>query len=140
MLSSEEEAWKILSKLSDGEDFTLLAEEYSQLWSDEDGADLGWLAEGSITDAFDEFVFNSETELNEISEPIRDEMMDTEGGYWLFKIPDSDIKEISEEDRDLLVEKAMQEWLISIVNNPENNVVNYLDEEMREFAINRFAG
>jgi hypothetical protein len=140
MLSSEEEAQRILSRLSDGEEFTLLAEEYSQLWSDGDGADLGWLAEGSMTDAFDEFVFNPEVELNEISEPIRDEMKNTEGGYWLFKIPDSDFKELSEEDRDLLVEKTMQEWLDSIVNDLENTVVSYLDEEMREFAISRFSG
>ncbi|UCG54072.1 MAG: peptidylprolyl isomerase [Dehalococcoidia bacterium] len=140
ILSSEEEAKSVLSRLSDGEEFTLLAAEYSQLWSDEDGAELGWLAEGSMTDAFDEFVFNLEIEINEISEPIREEMMDTEGGYWLFKIPDSDFREISEEDRDLLVEKAMQEWLDLIINDPENIVVNYLDEEMREFAISRFSG
>ncbi|UCE98131.1 MAG: peptidylprolyl isomerase [Dehalococcoidia bacterium] len=140
MLSSEEEARVMLSRLSNGEEFTLLAEEYSQLWSDEDGADLGWLTEGSVSDAFDEFVFNTETEINKISEPIRDETMDTKGGYWLFKIPDSDFREISEEDRDLLIEQAMQEWLDLIVADPENIVISYLDEEMKEFAISKFSG
>ncbi len=140
MLSSEEEARIILSRLTNGEEFTLLAAEYSQLWSDEDGADLGWIAEGSVSEAFDEFVFNTETEINTISEPIQDETMDTEGGYWLIKIPNSDFREISEEDRDLLVEKAMQDWLDSIVNNPDNTIISYFDEEMKEFAISKFSG
>ncbi len=139
MLASEEEAQMIISRLSEGEDFTTLAEEYSQLWSDEGGADLGWLAEGDASDVFDEFVFNSETELNMVSAPIRDENISTEGGYWLFKIPDGGIREISDEDRDLMIEKAMQEWLESLFDDPENTVVSYLDDEMREFAINKFS-
>ncbi len=74
-----------------------------------------------------------------VSAPIRDENISTEGGYWLFKIPDGGIREISDEDRDLMIEKAMQEWLESLFDDPENTVVSYLDDEMREFAINKFS-
>lgn len=140
LLASEEEAQMMLAKLADGEEFATLAEEYSQLWSEEDGADLGWLAKGDASDVFDEFVFNSETELNMVSGSIRDDNMTTEGGCWLFKIPDGGIREISEEDRDLMIEKAMEEWLESFIDDPENTVVSYLDDELREFAVNKFSG
>ncbi len=139
MLASEEEAQMIVSRLSNGEDFTELAGEYSQSWSGEDGADLGWLVEGDVSDAFSEFVFNPETELNTVSEPVRDEDISTERGCWLFKVPDSGVREISDEDRDVLIEQAMQDWLGSLLKDPENIVFNYLDEEMREFAINKFS-
>jgi parvulin-like peptidyl-prolyl isomerase len=138
-LSSEEEAQIVLQRLEEDDDFTVLAEEYSQSWSEEEGADLGWLTEGDVSEAFSEFVFNSETELGIYGEPIRDEGINTEGGYWLFKIPDSDIREISDEDRDILIEQAIQDWLGSLLENPENIVTNYLDDKMREFAISKFS-
>jgi len=140
MLASEEETQMIISRLSGGEEFATLAEEYSQAWSDEDGADLGWLASGGASDVFDEFVFDSETELNVVSGPIRDESISTAGGCWLLKIPDGGLREISDDDRDLIIEKAMQEWLDSILEDPENILIIYLDEEMKEFAISRFTG
>lgn len=139
MLASEAEAQMILSRLSDGEEFANLAEEYSQLWSEEDGADLGWLVEGDASGVFSEFVFNPETELNVASIPIRDEDISTEGGCWLFKVLDSGVREISDEDRDVLIEQVMQEWLESLLEDPENTVVSYLDDEMREFAVSKFS-
>lgn len=57
-----------------------------------------------------------------------------------MKIPDGGVREISDDDRDLIIEKAMQEWLDSILEDPENILIIYLDEEMREFAISRFTG
>jgi hypothetical protein len=139
ILTSEEEAQTVLQRLQEDDDFTELAEEYSQSWSEEDGADLGWLAAGDVSEAFSDFVFNTETELGIFSEPIRDEDISTEGGYWLFKIPDSGIREISDEDRDLLIQQAIQGWLELLLENPENIVVSYLDDEMREFAISKFS-
>lgn len=139
MLASEEEAQMIVPRLSDGENFTELAGEYSQSWSEEDGADLGWLAEGDVSDAFSEFAFNPETELNTVSEPIRDEDISTKGGCWLFKVLDSGVREISDEDRDILIEQAMQDWLESLLEDPENIVLSYLNEELREFAYSKFS-
>jgi hypothetical protein len=97
------------------------------------------LAEGDVSDAFSEFVFNPETELNTVSEPIRDEDISTKGGCWLFKVPDSGVREISDEDRDVLIEQAMQDWLESLFEDPENIVFSFLDDEMREFAIKKFS-
>ena len=137
LLTSEEEAQTVLGRLEEGEDFVQLAEEFSQWWSDADKADMGWIAPGDMGQAFDEFVFSTETELNTASSPIRDESEITEGGYWLFKVLESDTREISEEDRDILVAQIINEWLGSLRDNPENSIISYLDDEMREFAINK---
>jgi parvulin-like peptidyl-prolyl isomerase len=137
LLSSEEEAQDILDRMEEGEDFVQLAEEFSQIWSDANKADLGWVAPGDMGQAFDDFVFNPETELNTTSSPIKDETEITEGGYWLFKVLESDTREISEEDRDILVAPIINEWLVSLWDDPEDNIDSYLDEEMREFAINK---
>ena len=137
-LASEEEAWMLLQRLEEAENFAELAEQHSQSWSEEDGAELGWLAEGDISDAFNDFVFNPETELNTYSEPIIDEDITTKGGYWLFKVPDIGIRDISSDDRDFLIEQSMQDWLEIVYEDPENIVNNYLDDEMREFVVSKF--
>lgn len=138
LLSSEEEAQDVLDRLERGEGFFQLAEELSQWWSSEEGADMGWVAPGDMGQAFDDFVFNPETELNTTSEPIRDESEITKGGYWLFKVLESDTREISEEDRDVLVAQVESDWLVSLWDDPENSIISYLDDEMRTFAISKF--
>ena len=140
LLSGEEEAQGIIARLEAGEDFVQLAEEFSQWGIEGSKADIGWIAEGDMTQAFEEFLFNPETEVNIISEPIRDETTTTQGGYWLFEVLDNDIREISDENRDLLVADALDDWLLSLWDDPENTVVSYLDEEMKAFVINRVSG
>ncbi len=137
LLSSEEEALDILDRLEGGEDFIQLAEEFSQWWSSEEGADMGWIAPDDMCQAFDDFAFSPDTELNTTSRPIRDESETTKGGYWLFKVLESGTREISEEDRDVLMAQVESDWLASIWDDPENNIVSYLDEEMRQFAIDK---
>jgi parvulin-like peptidyl-prolyl isomerase len=143
LVGSEEEAQTVLSRLEAGDDFVELAEQYSQRWSDTEGADMGWLEPGDMSQAFDDFVFNPETELNTTSEPIRDagnELINTTGGYWLFQVLGSEERQLSEEDRDTLADQAMNDWLGSVYNDPENNIVSYLDDEIRAFIISKFSG
>jgi len=86
LLNSKEEAFEIRDRLETGEDFGELAEEFSQDESKDDGGDLGWLTPGEAGPAFDEFIFNHEIELGVVSEPIFDDTIVTEGGYWLIKV------------------------------------------------------
>jgi parvulin-like peptidyl-prolyl isomerase len=137
LLSSQEEALIIKSRLEQGEEFSQLAEEFSQMWSDENGADLGWIVEGDISPALDEYVFNAETAINTVSQPIQDEAKMTSGGYWLFKVLESDYREVSDEDRERLVSQMLEEWLLEIWENPENIIVSYINETKRQFAINK---
>ncbi|MEE9583258.1 MAG: peptidylprolyl isomerase [Dehalococcoidales bacterium] len=141
LLASEEEAQSVKARLEDGEDFAQLAGELSQLLGAEDNkGDLGWLATGTMSQGFDEFVFDSETELNTVSNAIRDESATTTGGYWLFKVVANDTRELADEDRELLVSRALDDWLSSILDDPKNRLVSYLDDEMKAFATDRVLG
>jgi len=141
-LASEGEALQVKIRLEAGEDFGAIAEELSQHeTSKEDGGDLGLISKGMASSAFDEFVFNTEIELNTLSEPIRDEMAWTKRGYWLLKVIDEDDnREIEEDDRNFLKAKALDEWVSSLWDKPENEIDSYLDDEKKAWAIEKVIG
>jgi len=137
LLASEQEAQSVTARLEAGEDFATLVDELSQLsYPEEGGGDLGWLTPGMMTPAFEEFVFDSELELETLSHPIRDESVSTKGGYWLLKVlAEQDDRKISDDDRDLLKAKALDEWLSSLWDDPQNEIESYLDDAKKLFAI-----
>jgi parvulin-like peptidyl-prolyl isomerase len=138
LLGNQKEAQGIAARLAVGADFAQLAEEVSQLSTPEGSkADLGWLSPGSMGEAFEEFVFDPETALNTISEPIRDEATGTTGGYWLFKVLDSEQRDLSEEDSNSLASQALSDWRSSLLTDSENTVTSYLNDEMKEFATSK---
>jgi hypothetical protein len=85
----------------------------------------------------EEYIFNSETELEVLSEPIRDETIGTKGGYWLIKIlAKEENRQIDEADRDLLKSKLFDEWVSSLWEDPGNVVDDsYLNAETKTWAI-----
>ena len=137
LLGSEEEAQEVKARLETGEDFAALAEELSQHeWSKENGGDIGWSVPGTMSPAFDEFAFNSEVELETVSESIRDDTMGTTGGYWLVNVLDKDDnRKIEDDDKTLLKSKALEEWISSLWDDPENKIESYLDEDQKSWAI-----
>ncbi|MBA7711771.1 Foldase protein PrsA [subsurface metagenome] len=139
LLGSQEQAQSVKERLEAGEDFAALAQELSQHEpSKESGGDLDWLTPGIVCSAFDEFVFNSELDLDIVSEPIGDENAWTKGGYWLIKVLDKDDnRKIEDDDRELLMAKALNEWFSSLRDDPENEIENYLDEDKKSWAILR---
>jgi len=137
LLGSEAEAKEIKSRLEAGEDFAPLAKESSQLEGVEENEGEYMLTPGMMTPAVDEFAFDPEVELETISEPIRDENVLTEGGYWLVKVVDKDEnRPIEDNDRDWLKAEALNEWVSSLWDDPGNEVDDsYLDEEKKAWAI-----
>jgi len=144
LLSSEEEALMVREKLLEGEDFSELAGEYSQLPEEEgveEKGDLGWISKGSMTDAFDDYAFNPENEEGMVSMPVKDEERSTQGGYWLIQVLEKeDDRTLSEEDRETLLNRLIIDWIASLVEDPSNEVVNYVDEEMGTFIVQKVAG
>ncbi|MFB0556603.1 MAG: peptidylprolyl isomerase [Dehalococcoidia bacterium] len=134
LLGSEQEALEIKSKLDKGEDFAVLAKEYSQHGSKDDGGELGWLEQGDMnSEAFDEIAFN--LPLNSVSEPVKDESAQTEGGCWIAKVLQKGEHELSEEIKERLTSNDFAQWL---QEQRENNTINnYLDEEKRAWAVDR---
>jgi len=135
LLASEQQANEVRARLEAGEDFATLAEEFSQHdESRENGGDFEVLSPDMMSSAFNEFAFSSE--LGVLSQPIRDEVASTEGGYWLLEVVDiDDNRQIGEEDRDLLKAGALSKWVEALWDDPENRVESYLDDEKKGWAI-----
>ena len=137
-LSSEEEAEAIKARLEAGDNLTALATEYSDYsLSREKGGELGMVAAGDITDAFDAYAFDPEVEIGVWSEPIRDDELWTKGGYWLIKIVDKDYdRDLEEEDRNYLVDKEFQEWFETLGSTAEIDSTA-LTPEVIQWAVDR---
>lgn len=144
LLSSEEEALMVREKLIAGEDFSELAAEYSQLPEEqgsEEKGDLGWINKGAMTTAFDDYAFNPENEPGTVSTPVGDEERFTQGGYWLVQVIDKqEDRPLSEEDRETLINEIIMDWINSLVEDPANEVINYIDNEMSAFIVRKLAG
>ncbi|GAH60726.1 unnamed protein product, partial [marine sediment metagenome] len=82
LLGSQSEAERVKAELAADGDFSTLAESYSQHESRNNGGKLDGLRRGDMGSiAFDEVAFN--LTVNEVSEPVKDELVQTFGGYWL---------------------------------------------------------
>jgi len=135
LLSSEAEALEVKALLDSGGDFDALAEEYSIMWDEDGGAELDWFTQGDISNAFDEYVFESENPSGVVSQPVKDVEQSTEGGWWLYDIKRIENSAISEDDADILAYQALRSWLEEIEDNPDNEVNNYLDQTKKDYAV-----
>jgi len=89
-----------------------------------------------MTPASEEFVFNPELKLETLSQPIRDESVNTKGGYWLLKVlAEQSDRKISDDDRDLLKAKALDGWVVLLWADPSNKIESYLDDTKKLFAL-----
>ncbi len=141
LLPSLQAAQDALARLNNGEDFAALAEEVSQHGVAGEKAELGWLLEEDVTQSFGDYVFNEDTPLGVVSEPIADTSSSTTGGCWVYKVTEeADNMDISEENMDILVSYALNDWVAEITKDPDNVITSYLDDDMREFIIYKVAG
>jgi len=137
LLSSEQEANEIRARLENGEDFAALAAEFSQhADSKENGGEFEINSKGLFGAAFDEFVFDPELEPETLSQPIKDDTVTTEGGYWMIKVAEAaSDRPIDEADRDTLKRDALNQWTAGLPDDPDNTVESFLDEEKTNWAI-----
>lgn len=141
VLSSRQEAEEVRAKLEAGGDiggaFAEMAEEYSQLAVGNKGF-LKSVSPGKLTEVFDQAVFGPELELQELSEPLRDETIFTKGGCWLIKVVEIDENRPLEPfDRDLLKAKALDDWVSELLADETNIVENYLNNKQMMWAVER---
>ena len=136
LLGNEEEAWSIREELEAGADWGELAVEHSQIEGVEENLGEYQVSEGMAAPPIDEYAHNPDTEIGEISEPLRDEDVATKGGYWLIKVLDEDAdRRIDTEYREYLKSKALDEWAATVIGNKDNETINYLDPEKKSWAI-----
>jgi parvulin-like peptidyl-prolyl isomerase len=133
LLGSEAEAERVKAELVSS-NFSSLTKEYSQHESKDEGGELGSLKRGHMgSAAFDEVAFN--ITLNEISEPVKDESVQTTGGYWLVKVVDRGEHELEEEVREKLIDKHFNDWLEEL--SEESTIETNLDADKKEWAVNK---
>lgn len=140
LLGSEEEADEARQRLDDGEDFGELARELSQHEvSREAGGDLDWVAEGSISEAFDAHVFEPETGDVGILDPFRDDSIFTTGGYWMVRVLDrEENRPVEEEEKEFLADRAYQDWSSQLWEDATEEIdQSYLTAEIMQWIVEK---
>ena len=133
LLGSEAEAEWVKDGLV-SENFSSLAKEYSQHESKDEGGELDWLVQGDMgSEAFDQVAFNIIA--NEVSEPVKDELVQTTGGYWLVNVVDRGEHQLEEDVREGLGNKHFNDWFEEWKEN--STIENLLDEEKKSWAVDR---
>jgi len=132
LLGSEAEAERAKAELAAGGNFSALAGNYSQHQSKTNGGKLGGLERGDMrSTAFDQVAFN--ITLNQVSEPVKDESVQTTGGYWIVKVIDRGDRQIDEQTREALGNKRYNDWLEAW--KEDSTIENLLDEDKNAWAI-----
>jgi parvulin-like peptidyl-prolyl isomerase len=132
LLGSEAEAEQVRAELAAGGNFSALAGNYSQHDSKTNGGELDGLGQGDIgSTVFDRVAFNITP--NQVSEPVRDESVQTTGGYWIVKVIDRGNRQIDEQTNEALKNKRYSDWLEAWTEN--STIENLLDEDKNAWAI-----
>jgi len=132
LLGSEAEAERVKDELTAGGNFSALAGNYSQHQSKTKGGKLDGLERGDMgSSAFDKVAFN--ITLNQVSEPVKDESVQTTGGYWIVKVVDRGDRQIDEQTRQALENKRYNDWLEAW--KEDSTIENLLDEDKNAWAI-----
>ena len=133
LLGNEAEAEWVKAELV-SENFSTLAMEYSQHQSKNSSGELGWLKQGDMgSEAFDEVAFNITA--NEVSEPVKDESVQTTGGYWIIKVVDRGVHQLEEDVKEGLRDKHLNDWFEEW--KEESTIENLLDPAKKSWAIDR---
>jgi parvulin-like peptidyl-prolyl isomerase len=106
--NGEQLAKDFLGQIEAGEEFSVVAEEFSKAATEEESGvvyeDLGWFGSGDMVEPFDNAA--RELQIGEISQPV-----ETSFGWHVIQLLGRDIQSLSQADIDQLRLEAFQEWL-----------------------------
>lgn len=138
-LNGEEEALSIRERLEAGEELGPIADQYSQyVTSQQNHGEMGIVSTSdNVSNAFNGYVFNAETEVGKWSQPIRDDFYTT-GGYWVVQVIDkAENMELTTGDRTTLIDKLYSVWSSEIFSAASPFMSNYITEEIKLWVIER---
>lgn len=136
LLGSEQEALEVKDELDEGGDFGELSGNYSQHNSKYRSGELGWLKANEtndFSDALNEVAFQLPT--GQVSEPVKDETVQTKGGYWIVKISDKQERELVDEIREILKTKHFTDWVE--LHRENSTIENKLDIDKKSWAVEK---
>jgi peptidyl-prolyl cis-trans isomerase C len=79
LVKTEDEANRVLKRISDGEEFQKVARRFSSCPSGKNGGDLGWFGKGQMVPEFEEAAFAADA--GKVIGPVK-----TQFGYHVIKI------------------------------------------------------
>ena len=79
LVKTEDEANRILKRITDGEDFTAVAKRFSSCPSRKNGGDLGWFGKGVMAPEFEQAAFAADAV--KVVGPVK-----TQFGYHVIKV------------------------------------------------------
>jgi parvulin-like peptidyl-prolyl isomerase len=124
LVSDEATATLIRAMLDEGDDFAVLAAEYSTDTSNNTlGGDLGWFGRGKMVAEFEAVAFS--LEIGEISQPIQ-----TSFGYHIIQVLGHEERPLSTQVYQSLREQKFQEWLDSLREVVEITIHEYWTERV----------
>jgi parvulin-like peptidyl-prolyl isomerase len=137
LLGSEEEAQRIKESLERGDDFAVLAREFSLDEETKDnGGDLGKREEGTLLPLLAEAARS--LELQTVSQLIYDEDAVTKGAYWIIKLLEGpDEGEVSEDNRSIVARNLYNQWFSEM--RQASHFENLLDEEKKDWAVEQIS-
>ncbi|PPD58782.1 peptidylprolyl isomerase [Dehalogenimonas etheniformans] len=124
LLPTVEKAQEVLQKLAEGGDFATLAKDNSQDSTTKDnGGVLATLTQGTSTGAYVDWVFNENTQVGAVSDPIQTKDAATTGAYWLYQIvSEQPNRDFTSDDQTTLVNKAFSDWAKALADDPANKI------------------
>jgi parvulin-like peptidyl-prolyl isomerase len=116
LVGNEDDANKVLTRLNTGEEFSKIASEVSQDQESKDkGGDLGIIPtrmSPQFRDAAEKL------NVNQLGQPVRDETVLTDNGFWLIKVVDKEKgRKLDDSAREKLIDKAVESWLRELKKN-----------------------
>jgi parvulin-like peptidyl-prolyl isomerase len=139
-LSSQPLATEIRGRLENGEDLAAIADNYSQYSvSKEKHGQLGVVEKASMPAVFNSYAFSDNAVLGQWSQPIIDNTLWTQGGFWIVKVVDkADGRALSDEDRNYLIGKRYDAWYADLEAKSTDAVkTDALTPEVTQWAIDR---
>lgn len=135
LLGSAGEVEQARERLTAGEDFEELAGEISQdVTSAEYGGDLGWIQEGTASEALIKTAFG--LEVGELSEPVFDDTVETTGGYWLVKVLEKvEDRELDADIRETIKSNLYREWINEQIESSE--IEQKLTAQQQQWAVDK---
>jgi parvulin-like peptidyl-prolyl isomerase len=140
LLSNKGEALSARAQLEAGDNITELADKYSQYTDAKDKhGELGLIsATDNISNDFYAYVIDPNTPIGVWSEPIRDAIHWTQGGYWIVQVADrQDNSKLSDDDRKTLIDRAYSTWAGALMGDAATDVFNNFTTESKAWAIER---
>lgn len=129
LLSTEEEAKKVLDELNAGADFSETAKTYSKDLTKDRGGDLGYFQRGQMIPEFEKVCF-------ELNPGQMSGIVKTRFGYHIIKVTDKQppkykrLPEVKEKIRTRLIDRAKQQQFRDFVKSLKDNAKIVIKEEV----------